>query len=117
MLTGVAAALHHLRRLRQNTVTLELGTACTGFLSALWSAQMPLPQVGVVLVMAVEAPSRYLHLQAGPVGENAALFGDDYLVRRAVFCARGHLRCLRNREWHRINNSRYHNHRGEDRRG
>ena len=76
MLTGLAAALHHLLRLGQNTVALEIGGACTGFLSALWTAQALLQQIGVVLVMAVEAPTRYLHLEPGSMGENAALFGD-----------------------------------------
>jgi 3-oxoacyl-[acyl-carrier-protein] synthase III len=85
MLTGLAAALHHLLRLGQNTVALEIGGACTGFLSALWTAQALLQQVGVVLVMAVEAPTRYLHLEPGPVGENAALFGDA--AAASVLCA------------------------------
>ena len=30
----------------------------------------------MVVVVAIEAHTRYLHLQPGPVGENAALFGD-----------------------------------------
>jgi 3-oxoacyl-[acyl-carrier-protein] synthase III len=84
-LTGLAAALHHLLQLRVDTVALEIGTACSGFLSALWTAQALFPQVGVILVMAVEAPSRYLHLQPGPVGENAALFGDA--AAASVLCA------------------------------
>jgi 3-oxoacyl-[acyl-carrier-protein] synthase-3 len=85
ILTGLAAALHHRLGLEPNTVSLEIGGACTGFLSGLWTAQALLRQVGVVLVMAVEAPTRYLHLQPGPVGENAALFGDG--AAASVVCA------------------------------
>jgi 3-oxoacyl-[acyl-carrier-protein] synthase-3 len=85
ILTGLAAALHHHLRLGQNTVTLEIGGACTGFLSALWTAQALVQQVGVVLVMAIEASTRYLHLQPGPEGENAALFGDG--AAASVLCA------------------------------
>jgi 3-oxoacyl-[acyl-carrier-protein] synthase-3 len=76
MLTGLAAALHHRLRLQPNVVALEIGGACTGFLNALWTGQALLHQKRAILVIAVEAPTRYLHLQPGPAGENAALFGD-----------------------------------------
>jgi 3-oxoacyl-[acyl-carrier-protein] synthase-3 len=76
LLTGLAAALHHRLRLEPNSIALEIGGACTGFLAALWTAQALLQQAGAVLVVAVETPSRYLQLQPGPAGENAALFGD-----------------------------------------
>jgi 3-oxoacyl-[acyl-carrier-protein] synthase-3 len=111
---GMAAVLHHRLNLRPKAVALEVGGACTGFLSALWLAQRLLgherpPQVvgpeswregpahvvsgsrqervsppggraprtpGVILVIALEAPSLYLHVKPGPTGETAALFGD-----------------------------------------
>jgi 3-oxoacyl-[acyl-carrier-protein] synthase-3 len=76
LLAGLAAALHHRLGLRPNTVALEVGGACTGFLAALWMAQALMPRLGAVLVIAVEVPSRYLRLQPGPAGEAAALFGD-----------------------------------------
>lgn len=76
VLAGLAAALHHRLDMRPTTVALELGGACTGFLSAVWLARSLLPQVGAVLVVAVEAPSHYLSVQPGPAGEAAALFGD-----------------------------------------
>jgi 3-oxoacyl-[acyl-carrier-protein] synthase-3 len=76
LLTGLAAALHHRLGLRPETVALEVGGACTGFLAALWLAQGLVSRVGHVLIIAVEAPSRYLRVQPGPAGEAAALFGD-----------------------------------------
>ena len=76
VLMGLAAVLHHRLRLGANAVALDIGGACTGFLAALWTAQALLPQKGRILVLAVEAPNRYLRLQPGPAGENAALFGD-----------------------------------------
>lgn len=76
LLTGLAATLHHQLGMRPTTVALEIGNACTGFLAAWWLARSLLPQVGTVLVLAMEAPSRYLSLQPGPAGEAAALFGD-----------------------------------------
>lgn len=74
LLTGLAAALHHRLELPARAVALEIGNACTGFLAALWLARS-LPQRNI-LVIAVEAPTRYLTLQPGPAGETAALFGD-----------------------------------------
>ncbi len=73
---GLAAALHRRLDLRPATVALEVGGACTGFLAALWLARVLLPQAGVVLVLAVEAPSRFLQVYPGMAGEAAALFGD-----------------------------------------
>jgi 3-oxoacyl-[acyl-carrier-protein] synthase-3 len=73
---GLAAALHHRLGLSAHAVALEIGGACTGFIAALWTAQRLLPSVGVVLIAAVEAPSRWLRVQPGPAGEAAALFGD-----------------------------------------
>jgi 3-oxoacyl-[acyl-carrier-protein] synthase-3 len=76
LLAGLAAALHHRLDLRPETVALEVGGACTGFLAALWTARALLPRVGAVLVLAIEASTRYLQLRPGPAGEAAALFGD-----------------------------------------
>jgi 3-oxoacyl-[acyl-carrier-protein] synthase-3 len=76
MLAGLAAALHHRLELRPDAVALEVGGACTGFLAALYLGRLLLPHTGVVLVVAVEAPSRYLRVEPGPAGEAAALFGD-----------------------------------------
>jgi 3-oxoacyl-[acyl-carrier-protein] synthase-3 len=76
VLMGLAASLHHRLRLGANAVALDVGGACTGFLTALWTAQALLPQRQTILVLAVEAATRYLRLQPGPAGENAALFGD-----------------------------------------
>ncbi len=76
LLTGLAAALHHRLSLRPGVPALELGGACTGFLHALWLARELLPRVGAVLLVAVEAPTRYVKLEPGPAGEAAALFGD-----------------------------------------
>jgi 3-oxoacyl-[acyl-carrier-protein] synthase-3 len=76
VLTGLAAALHHRLSLSPGTVALEVGGACTGFLAALWAARALLPTAGRVLIIAVEAPSRFLQVEPGPTGEAAALFGD-----------------------------------------
>ncbi len=85
LLVGLAAAVHHQLRLGPDAVALEIGNACSGFLAALWMAQTLLPRVGVVLVVAIEAPTRYLQLTPGPAGEAAALFGDA--AAAAVVCA------------------------------
>jgi 3-oxoacyl-[acyl-carrier-protein] synthase-3 len=76
VLTGLAAALHHRQDLRPTTAALEIGGACTGFLAGLWLAQALLPRAGAVLLLGVEAPTRFLPLRPGPAGEAAALFGD-----------------------------------------
>jgi 3-oxoacyl-[acyl-carrier-protein] synthase-3 len=76
LLTGLAAALHHRLHLCPTTPALEVGGACTGTLAAFWTGQALLPRVGTVLVMSIEAPTRYLSLQPGPAGEAASLFGD-----------------------------------------
>jgi 3-oxoacyl-[acyl-carrier-protein] synthase-3 len=76
LLIGLAAALHDRLDLRRNALALEVGGACTGFLAALHLARALLDEAGVVLIVAVEAPSRYLALCPGPAGETAALFGD-----------------------------------------
>jgi 3-oxoacyl-[acyl-carrier-protein] synthase-3 len=73
---GLAAALHHRLGLRRDTAALEIGGACTGYLAALWTAQAVLPRAGAALIVAVEAPTRWLRPQPGPAGEAAALFGD-----------------------------------------
>jgi len=73
---GLAAALHHRLDLRPDTVALDIGGACTGYLAALWTGRAILPQVGAALIVAVEAPTRWLKPQPGPAGEAAALFGD-----------------------------------------
>jgi 3-oxoacyl-[acyl-carrier-protein] synthase III len=76
LLAGLAAALHHRLDLRPQAVALETGGACTGFLAALWLAQRLVAEAEVVLVVAVEAPSRFLAVRPGKDGEAAALFGD-----------------------------------------
>jgi 3-oxoacyl-[acyl-carrier-protein] synthase-3 len=76
LLVGLAAALHHRLQLPASATALEIGGACTGFLAALWTAQALLARGGAVLVLAVEAATRWLTLQPGLAGEAAALFGD-----------------------------------------
>jgi 3-oxoacyl-[acyl-carrier-protein] synthase-3 len=76
LLVGLAAALHARLGLPSSSAALEIGGACTGFLTALWTAQHLLANTTAVLVIAVEAPSRWLALAPTPAGEAAALFGD-----------------------------------------
>jgi 3-oxoacyl-[acyl-carrier-protein] synthase III len=76
LLTGLAATLHARLGLPSSSAALEMGGACTGFLTALWTAQHLLVDTASVLVIAVEAPSRWLSLSPTPAGEVAALFGD-----------------------------------------
>lgn len=76
LLTGLAAALHARLGLPSQSAALEIGGACTGFLTALWTAQHLLSDLAAVLVISVEAPSRWLSLSPTPNGETAALFGD-----------------------------------------
>jgi 3-oxoacyl-[acyl-carrier-protein] synthase-3 len=73
---GLTAALHHRLGLSVDTIALEIGGACTGFLAAMWTARHLLVDCAAVLVLALEAPSRWLPIEAGPAGEAAALFGD-----------------------------------------
>jgi 3-oxoacyl-[acyl-carrier-protein] synthase-3 len=73
---GLAAALHQRLGLPPGAVALELGGACTGFLTALWTAQRFLVDTAAVLMLAVEAPSHWLSVRPGPTGEAATLFGD-----------------------------------------
>jgi 3-oxoacyl-[acyl-carrier-protein] synthase-3 len=75
LLTGLAAALHARLGLSSEAPALEIGGACTGFLAALWTAHHLLSAAVAVLVIAVEAPSRWLSLSPTPAGEAAALFG------------------------------------------
>ncbi len=75
-LLGLAAELHARLGLRPETAALEVGGACTGSLAAVWLLQGQLPRLGVGVVVALEAPSRFLRVQPGPAGEAAALFGD-----------------------------------------
>jgi 3-oxoacyl-[acyl-carrier-protein] synthase-3 len=82
---GLAAALHGRLDLRPETVAFDVGGGCTGFLQALWLAQSLVVRHGAVLILAVEAPSRYLRLEPGPAGEAAALFGDG--TAAAVLCS------------------------------
>ncbi|HKI38541.1 MAG TPA: 3-oxoacyl-[acyl-carrier-protein] synthase III C-terminal domain-containing protein [Gemmataceae bacterium] len=85
-LAGLGAALHHRLGLSAGAVVLEVGNACTGFLSALWAAESLLARVGPVLVVAVEAPSHFLEIRPGAAGETAALFGDG--AAAALLCER-----------------------------
>lgn len=73
---GLAATVHHRLGLVPPAVALEIGGACGGFLAALWTAKHLLPQMPVVLIVVVEAASRWLTVQPGPAGEATALFGD-----------------------------------------
>jgi 3-oxoacyl-[acyl-carrier-protein] synthase-3 len=73
---GLAAAVHHGLGLRPETTALEIGGACTGFLSALWLARRLVAEVGSVLIVSVESPSCFLKVEPGLAGEAAALFGD-----------------------------------------
>jgi 3-oxoacyl-[acyl-carrier-protein] synthase-3 len=75
-LVGLAADVHHRLNLAPHVLTLEIGGACTGFLAALHLGRRLLPHTGAVLILAVEAPSRYLKAKPSPAGEAAALFGD-----------------------------------------
>jgi 3-oxoacyl-[acyl-carrier-protein] synthase-3 len=86
LLAGTAAALLDRLGLKAGTPALEIGGACTGFLAALWTAKSLLPTVGPVLVVSIEATTRYLHVQPGPAGEAAALFGDG--TAAVLVCAR-----------------------------
>jgi 3-oxoacyl-[acyl-carrier-protein] synthase-3 len=74
--TGLAAAIHHRMGLPADTTALEIGGACTGFLAALWTARRLLSEAAMVLIVAVEAATRWLQVRPGPAGETAALFGD-----------------------------------------
>jgi 3-oxoacyl-[acyl-carrier-protein] synthase-3 len=76
LLMGLAAAMHGRLQLGPQTVALEIGNACTGFLAAIWTAQRLLPRTGAVLLVAVEAPTRYLLLKPGAAGKGASLFSD-----------------------------------------
>lgn len=76
LLVGLAAALHARLGLPSGSAALEIGGACTSFLSAVWTAQHLLSAMAAVLVIAIEAPSRWLSLSPTPSGEAAALFGD-----------------------------------------
>ena len=86
LLSGLAADLHQRLRLSADVPALDIGGACTGFLAALWTAQHLLTERLVVLVLSVEAPSRWLTVRPGSAGENAALFGDA--VAACVLSAR-----------------------------
>lgn len=76
MYPGCAAALHHHLGLPASCPAIEVGNACMGFLSAMWTAQHLLVQRDAVVIVSVEAPSRWLSLAPGPSGETAALLGD-----------------------------------------
>jgi 3-oxoacyl-[acyl-carrier-protein] synthase-3 len=73
---GLGAALHHRLGLPPGAAAIELGGTCTGFLTALWTAQRLLVDTDAVLILAIEAPSHWLSVRPGAAGEAAALFGD-----------------------------------------
>jgi 3-oxoacyl-[acyl-carrier-protein] synthase-3 len=75
-LLGLAAALHAALGLRPGAAALEVGGACTGFLTAVWLLHGLLARLGTAVVVALEAPSHFLTVRPGPAGEAAALFGD-----------------------------------------
>jgi 3-oxoacyl-[acyl-carrier-protein] synthase-3 len=76
ILIGLAAAVHGRLGLPSSAVALEIGGACTGFLAALWLTQSLIARMDMVLVVAIEAASRYLKVEPGEAGEAASLFGD-----------------------------------------
>jgi 3-oxoacyl-[acyl-carrier-protein] synthase III len=79
LLVGLASALHCRLSLSSATPALDVGGACTGFLHCLWLAQALLRNASgseKIVIVCVEAPSKYLKLEPGPAGEAAALFGD-----------------------------------------
>jgi 3-oxoacyl-[acyl-carrier-protein] synthase-3 len=83
LLAGLASAVHHRMDLPSRAIALEIGGACTGYLSAAWLAQSLVHSVGTVIVIAVEAATHYLRVEPGDAGEAAALFGDG--VAASVF--------------------------------
>jgi 3-oxoacyl-[acyl-carrier-protein] synthase-3 len=76
LLLGQAAALHHHLGVAPSVIAVEVGGACTGFLMAIGLARALLARAGLVLVVALEAPTRYFRIEPGQAGEAAALFGD-----------------------------------------
>jgi 3-oxoacyl-[acyl-carrier-protein] synthase-3 len=76
VLAGLAGRLHHRMGLPAQTVALEIGCTCTGFLAALWLARSLLGQHRAVLIVSVEVASRWFRVGPGAAGEAAALFGD-----------------------------------------
>lgn len=76
LLLGLAAAVHQRLGLKANVAALAVGNACNGFLAALWLARDLVGRAGAVLIITVEAPSKFLKLKPGPEGDFAALFGD-----------------------------------------
>ena len=80
LLVGLAAAMHHRLALAGDAVALEIGNACNGFLTALWLARQLASPRPHGLIVAIEAPTRYLKVESGCAGENAALFGDGAAV-------------------------------------
>jgi 3-oxoacyl-[acyl-carrier-protein] synthase-3 len=89
LLAGLTAAVHDRLGLKSTAPALEVGGACTGFLAALWLARTLLVQHDIILIVAVEAASRFLEAKPGEAGETAALFGDGAagcLVARRPLC-------------------------------
>jgi 3-oxoacyl-[acyl-carrier-protein] synthase-3 len=80
LLAGLGAALHHRLGLANDAVSLEIGNACNGFLTALWVARRLALSRPNGLIVAIEVPTRYLQVGPGSAGENAALFGDAAAV-------------------------------------
>jgi 3-oxoacyl-[acyl-carrier-protein] synthase-3 len=73
---GLAADLHYRLGLESSVPALEIGGACTGFLAALEVGRALAARIDIVLILSLEAPSRYLQVRPGSAGEAAALFGD-----------------------------------------
>lgn len=72
---GLAARIHALLELPRDRPAFEIGGACAGLLHAMRLGASLLTEEAV-LIVSVEAASRWLRLHPGPTGETAALFGD-----------------------------------------
>jgi 3-oxoacyl-[acyl-carrier-protein] synthase-3 len=76
LLVGLGAAVHARLDLPQRVPVFDVGNACTGFLAALGLARTLTQSHGRVLIVCLEAASRWLRVEPGTAGEAAALFGD-----------------------------------------
>ncbi|MFO0844846.1 MAG: 3-oxoacyl-[acyl-carrier-protein] synthase III C-terminal domain-containing protein [Gemmataceae bacterium] len=86
---GLAACLHAHLALPPSCAALDVGGACVGVLHALWLARRLARPQGDVLIVAVESPSVWLGMRAGPEGEAAALFAEGAAACRVSVTPRG----------------------------